>query len=90
MITTRWWWVRHAPSASSPGIIHGQDDVDADLSDQAAIDARRHSLPEDAVWLTSGLNRAVQTAAARVRFPAHAFSQGKPLQLSWDSVRLKI
>tara|TARA_B100000315_G_scaffold218026_1_gene219042 strand:- start:3328 stop:3912 length:585 start_codon:yes stop_codon:yes gene_type:complete len=64
MITTRWWWVRHAPSAGSPGIIHGQDEVDADLSDQVAIDARRLSLPEDAVWLTSGLNRTVQTAAA--------------------------
>jgi len=64
MITTRWWWVRHAPSAGSPGIIHGQDDVDADLSDQAAVETRRASLPQDAVWLTSGLPRTVQTAAA--------------------------
>jgi alpha-ribazole phosphatase len=38
--------------------------VDADLSDQAAIDARRATLPEDAVWLTSGLPRTVQTATA--------------------------
>ena len=64
MRSTRWWWVRHAPSAGIPGIIHGQDDVDADLSDQAAIDARRATLPEDAVWLTSGLPRTVQTATA--------------------------
>ncbi len=64
MRSTRWWWVRHAPSAGIPGIIHGQDDVDADLSDQAAIDARRATLPEDAVWLTSGLPRTVQTAIA--------------------------
>ena len=38
--------------------------MDADLSDQAAIDARRATLPEDAVWLTSGLPRTVQTATA--------------------------
>jgi alpha-ribazole phosphatase len=64
MTSTKWWWVRHAPSAGTPGVIHGQDDVDADLSDQAALEARRATLPEDAVWLTSGLPRAVQTAAA--------------------------
>ncbi|MBT3991786.1 MAG: histidine phosphatase family protein [Rhodospirillaceae bacterium] len=64
MSNTHWWWVRHAPSAGTPGIIHGQDDVDADLSDQAALAARRKSLPEDAIWLTSGLPRAVQTAEA--------------------------
>lgn len=64
MRSTRWWWVRHAPSAGIPGIIHGQDDVDADLSDQTAIGARRATLPEDAVWLTSGLPRTVQTATA--------------------------
>ncbi len=64
MRSTKWWWVRHAPSAGIPGIIHGQDDVDADLSDQAAIDVRRATLPKDAVWLTSGLPRTVQTAAA--------------------------
>ena len=64
MTSTRWWWVRHAPSAGLPGIIHGQDDVAADLSDQAAIEARRATLPQDAVWLTSGLPRTVQTAAA--------------------------
>jgi alpha-ribazole phosphatase len=64
MTSTRWWWVRHAPSAGLPGTIHGQDDVDADLSDQAAIDARRATLPKDAIWLTSGLPRTVQTAEA--------------------------
>jgi len=64
MSSTKWYWVRHAPSAGAPGIIHGQDDVDADLTDQAAIDARRATLPKDAVWLTSGLPRTVQTAAA--------------------------
>ena len=64
MSSTHWWWIRHAPSAGLPGIIHGQDDVDADLKDEIAIKARIATLPNDAVWLTSGLPRTVQTAAA--------------------------
>ena len=64
MTSTRWWWVRHAPSAGLPGIIHGQDDVDADLTDHTAIEDRIAMLPKDAVWLTSGLPRTVQTAVA--------------------------
>ena len=64
MTTKRWWWVRHAPSAGLPGIIHGQDDVDADLTDLPAIKARIRKLPKGAIWLTSGLPRTVQTAEA--------------------------
>ncbi|MEE2999167.1 MAG: histidine phosphatase family protein [Pseudomonadota bacterium] len=64
MNSTHWWWVRHAPSAGLPGIIHGQDDVDADLKDRKVIKARMAMLPKDAVWLTSGLPRTTQTAAA--------------------------
>ena len=64
MSSTHWWWIRHAPSAGLPGSIHGQDDVDADLKDETAIKARIATLPDDAVWLTSGLPRTVQTAAA--------------------------
>ena len=61
---TRWWWIRHAPSAGEMGVIHGQDEVDADLSDTEAIADQKSRLPKDAVWLTSGLARAVQTAGA--------------------------
>ena len=64
MNSTRWWWVRHAPSAGPPGIIHGQDNVDADLTNHSIIEARMLMLPKDAVWLTSGLPRTVQTADA--------------------------
>jgi alpha-ribazole phosphatase len=46
------------------GIIHGQDDIDANLSDQAALDACRITLPKKAVWLNSGLPRTIQTAEA--------------------------
>ena len=38
MISTRWWWIRHAPSAGLPGIIHGQDNVDADLRNEKALE----------------------------------------------------
>ncbi len=64
MTTTHWWWVRHAPSSGLPGIIHGQDNVDADLTDHDSIVSRITTLPKDAVWLTSGLPRTEQTAAA--------------------------
>jgi alpha-ribazole phosphatase len=64
MTSTRWWWIRHAPSAGLSGIIHGQDDVDADLRDERALKARIATLPKDAIWLTSGLPRTMQTAAA--------------------------
>jgi alpha-ribazole phosphatase len=64
MTSTRWWWVRHAPSAGLPGIIHGQDAVDADLTDHSIIKERMMMLPKDAIWLTSGLPRTVQTADA--------------------------
>jgi len=67
-VPVRWWWVRHAPvvksdPASAP-LIHGQMDVDADLSDSAPLARLAGALPEGALWLTSGLSRARQTAAA--------------------------
>ena len=60
----RWWWVRHAPSAGAPGVIHGGDDVDADLSDQDALLKVAESLPRTDHWYVSGLVRARQTASA--------------------------
>ena len=64
MSSTHWWWIRHAPSAGLSGTVHGQDYVDADLSDKSAIQNRIELLPKNAVWLTSGLPRADQTARA--------------------------
>ncbi len=59
--TTRWWWVRHAPTVGEPGRIYGRSDVAADLSDRAALAA---ALPRDADWLASPLERAAATAEA--------------------------
>ncbi len=63
-VSTRWWWVRHAPVPNVDRRIYGQDDVSADVSDQAAIEALAASLPAGAVWVASPLKRALQTAAA--------------------------
>ncbi|MCD6073461.1 MAG: Phosphoglycerate/bisphosphoglycerate mutase [Rhodospirillales bacterium] len=57
----QWWWIRHAPSASPANIIHGRDDVPADLSDTVALARLAGILPAGLTALTSGVVRAVQT-----------------------------
>lgn len=61
----RWWWVRHAPTRV-PGFV-GWSDPPADLSDPAQLAALRSALPEDALLLTSDLQRAIATADAIAR-----------------------
>ncbi len=61
---TRWWWIRHAPVIDDGGCFYGQMDLDADTGDTAAHRALSEVLPQDAVWLSSHLRRARQTAAA--------------------------
>jgi alpha-ribazole phosphatase len=60
----QWWWVRHAPSASTANIIHGTDTVAADLSDRDALSQLADRLPSNAIGLTSGIARASQTYEA--------------------------
>ena len=71
LVETRWWWVRHAPVPDG-GRIYGQRDLDCDCSDARVFRAVAAVLPQDAVWVTSALKRAKQTAAA-----IHAASDGK-------------
>ena len=61
-IVTRWWWVRHAPVTTDGGRLYGQRDMPADLTDKAAFAALAEGLPRGAVWVTSHLQRATQTA----------------------------
>jgi len=61
---TRWWWVRHAPVPGFGGAIYGDDEVDCDLSDAAALAAVAGRLPAGARWVSSHLGRARRTAAA--------------------------
>lgn len=64
-IVTRWWWVRHAPVVDAHlKRLSGQADVDADVSERAAVRAVASHLPHDAVWVTSHLKRTRQTAEA--------------------------
>jgi broad specificity phosphatase PhoE len=64
VVTTRWWWVRHAPVRNDGGNIYGQKDMACDCSDKVVFDAVARILPRDAVWVSSKLQRTHQTAAA--------------------------
>ena len=50
MVTTRWWWVRHAPVREDNGCIYGQKDLGCDTSDRVVFDAVGKILPRNAVW----------------------------------------
>lgn len=59
---TEWWWVRHGPTHQKSFV--GWSDVAADLSDAEQI-ARLHDfLPQDAIVVSSDLQRTIKTADA--------------------------
>jgi alpha-ribazole phosphatase len=64
VVTTRWWWVRHAPVREDNGCIYGQEDLGCDTSDRVVFEAVGKILPRNAVWYASNLKRTHQTAAA--------------------------
>jgi alpha-ribazole phosphatase len=64
VVTTRWWWVRHAPVREDNGCIYGQKDLGCDTSDRVVFDAVGKILPRRAVWYASHLKRTHQTADA--------------------------
>ncbi|WP_298258060.1 histidine phosphatase family protein [Bradyrhizobium sp.] len=64
VVTTRWWWVRHAPVRSDGGNIYGQTDIACDTSDRYVFEAVAKVLPRHAVWVASSLMRTHQTAEA--------------------------
>ena len=64
MQSTRWWWVRHAPVTANDGRLYGASDPPAELDDEDAFAALAAALPAGAVWVTSHLRRARETAAA--------------------------
>lgn len=74
-LITRWHFVRHAPVVNSDGeaAFYKSNDEPADVSDQDAFRGLAASLPKDAVWLRSHLQRTQQTAdairAAGLDFP---------------------
>ena len=64
VVTTRWWWVRHAPVRNDGGNIYGQSDIACDTSDREVFEAVAKILPRNAVWYASNLMRTHQTAEA--------------------------
>jgi broad specificity phosphatase PhoE len=64
VVTTRWWWVRHAPVRSDGGNIYGQKDIECDTGDTEVFEAVAKILPRNAVWYSSNLKRTHQTAEA--------------------------
>lgn len=61
--TTRWWWVRHAPVTVNNGRMYGASDPPADYNDPESYAKLAEVLPSDAIWVTSHLQRAKDTAA---------------------------
>ena len=64
VVTTRWWWVRHAPVRIDGGNIYGQTDIECDTGDRYVFEAVAKVLPRSAVWVASSLQRTHQTAQA--------------------------
>jgi broad specificity phosphatase PhoE len=64
IVTTRWWWVRHAPVRSDGGNIYGQKDIECDIGDREVFEAVAKILPRNSVWYASSLKRTHQTAEA--------------------------
>lgn len=62
-VTTRWWWIRHAP-VDAGGLIYGQQDMPADCSDGSLFRALAAIMPRDPVWVVTQLQRTRQTAGA--------------------------
>ncbi|MDP6953793.1 MAG: histidine phosphatase family protein [Alphaproteobacteria bacterium] len=63
MTSTRWWWVRHAPVTANNGRMYGASDPPADLDDDESFASLAQILPAGAVWVTSHLRRARDTAS---------------------------
>ena len=61
--TTRWWWVRHAPVTANRGRMYGASDPPCDLGDSESFAGLARCLPAGAVWVTSHLRRARDTAS---------------------------
>jgi broad specificity phosphatase PhoE len=79
-ITTRWWWIRHAPVINSRPELYGHKDLECRLDDEAAIETLATRLPNDAVWVTSHLRRSIDTAeAVRKRMAPRVPSLAEPI-----------
>jgi alpha-ribazole phosphatase len=63
-VTTRWWWIRHAPVDNPERRLYGQQDLPCNCSELTLFQSLAGLLPGNAVWLTSHLRRTRETAEA--------------------------
>lgn len=63
-VTTRWWWVRHAPVENPENRLYGQSDIDAIIGAPGPYRRLAARLPAGALWLSSHLRRTRQTVEA--------------------------
>jgi alpha-ribazole phosphatase len=80
-VVTRWWWIRHAPVPDG-GRIYGQSDLPCDCSDAEVFAGLAADLPTGAVWVTSSLMRAKQTASAIRTAEPRKFAGVEPTPLA--------
>ena len=66
--TTVWWWLRHAPVRDGDRLVYGHTDLEIGPTSEAEYRRVAEALPVDAVWMTSHLKRARQTAAKLSRY----------------------
>jgi alpha-ribazole phosphatase len=63
-VTTRWWWVRHAPVAPPHDRGFAPPEAAAALGDAGPLAALAEALPDSAVWIASPMRRALATMEA--------------------------
>ena len=74
-MSSRWWWLRHVPSAVGKGVCVGSSDVDCLDPDPATLARVSALLPDTAICLTSPRLRARRTFAA---LPGFALADAEP------------
>lgn len=74
-ITTRWWWIRHAPVINPDGKIYGAMDLPCHTDMIDEFEHLAESLPVTPHWLITPLQRTKQTAEAIL---AAGMRHGKP------------
>ena len=64
IMLTRWWLIRHAPVINPSGTIYGQQNLEANCSDEPTFRDLAKRLPSQALWLVTPLKRTQQTSQA--------------------------
>ena len=71
VVTTRWWWIRHAPVREDNGCIYGQEDLGCDTSDRVVFEAVGKILPRNAVWTRNQSTHQPLTRSGPRAFRGH-------------------